>query len=154
MHTSSSHLSGWENLGFCEIELDSEDFWVCIVLINSRFLQEILSLSSCFCNKNELKANFCVLIMRLNLTHTANYDIIHAISLHVRMQSMKNALDNNFFPHLAREREGECLLALNTTIANTIWFRPESVFRSRFCVWANFRGCWWREGGEGEKAEY
>lgn len=44
MHTSSSHLSGWENLGFCEIELDSEDFWVCFVLINSRFLQEILSL--------------------------------------------------------------------------------------------------------------
>lgn len=114
MHTSSSHLSGWENLGFCEIELDSEDFWVCFVLINSRFLQEILSLSSCFCNKNELKANFCVFIMRLNLTHTANYDIIHAISLHVRMQSMKNALDNNFFPHLAREREREnaCLLSI------------------------------------------
>ena len=37
-------------------------------------------------------------------------------------------------------QERERKLAFNTTIANTIWFRPESVFRSRFCVWANFGG--------------
>lgn len=74
-----------------------------------------------------------------NMMHTRNF-------LGGDVESMKNALDKNIFPHLSNIRMND-LLAFNTTIANTIWFRPEKCFSVEvLCVRPILR---WRgeEGG-------
>jgi hypothetical protein len=69
--------------------------------------------------------------------HCHNSDM-DARNFLLHISNLKNALGKQTQLALCwKKRKFACLLS-DTTIANTIWFRPESVFRSRFCVWGQF----------------